>query len=314
MRENSMMKIHLDTDLGGDMDDVCALALLLKWPNAHIMGVTTVAEENGRRAGYTQYVLNMMGRSDIPLAAGADLAGGYFRYAQLGYPPEDENWPEPVAPCPGSLDAALDLLKASIEQEAILIGIGPYTNFMLLDKKYPGILKKAKIFLMGGNIHPSPPGYPSWKNEDDWNIQVDVESARYVLEHAQPTVIPVSVTSQTALRGSDLPRLAKAGHLGELLVRQAEVFARTEYVVQQKYAENYPALPRDIINFHHDPLACAIALGWREGVQIETVPLKLEVRDTYLHEIPDEDGIPTQIVTKIDSAAFNDYWCDVVCG
>ncbi len=25
-----MTKIHLDTDIGGDMDDVCALAMLLK--------------------------------------------------------------------------------------------------------------------------------------------------------------------------------------------------------------------------------------------------------------------------------------------
>ena len=27
-----MAKIHLDTDLGGDIDDLCALAMLLKWP------------------------------------------------------------------------------------------------------------------------------------------------------------------------------------------------------------------------------------------------------------------------------------------
>jgi hypothetical protein len=26
------MKIHLDTDLGGDIDDICALAMLLRWP------------------------------------------------------------------------------------------------------------------------------------------------------------------------------------------------------------------------------------------------------------------------------------------
>ncbi|MDQ6662114.1 MAG: hypothetical protein M3Z24_14260 [Chloroflexota bacterium] len=28
-----MTKIHLDTDIGGDMDDLCALAMLLKWPD-----------------------------------------------------------------------------------------------------------------------------------------------------------------------------------------------------------------------------------------------------------------------------------------
>ncbi|RPI99364.1 MAG: nucleoside hydrolase, partial [Chloroflexi bacterium] len=50
------MKIHLDTDIGGDLDDLCALAMLLKWPDLDITGVTTVAEEQGRRAGYAHYV------------------------------------------------------------------------------------------------------------------------------------------------------------------------------------------------------------------------------------------------------------------
>ena len=34
-----MQKIHLDTDIGGDIDDLCALAMLLKWPGLEITGV-----------------------------------------------------------------------------------------------------------------------------------------------------------------------------------------------------------------------------------------------------------------------------------
>ena len=56
-----MTKIHLDTDIGGDMDDLCALAMLLRWPDLEITGVTTVSEEHGRRAGYAYYVLNLVG-------------------------------------------------------------------------------------------------------------------------------------------------------------------------------------------------------------------------------------------------------------
>ena len=44
-----MTKIHLDTDIGGDMDDLCALAMLLKWPDLEITGVTTVSEEQSMR-------------------------------------------------------------------------------------------------------------------------------------------------------------------------------------------------------------------------------------------------------------------------
>ncbi len=43
-----MARIHLDTDLGGDTDDLCALALLLAWPGVEITGITTVAEAHGR--------------------------------------------------------------------------------------------------------------------------------------------------------------------------------------------------------------------------------------------------------------------------
>jgi len=42
-----MTKVHLDTDLGGDIDDLCALALLLRWPGVEITGITTVIDDGG---------------------------------------------------------------------------------------------------------------------------------------------------------------------------------------------------------------------------------------------------------------------------
>jgi len=306
-----MTKIHLDTDIGGDMDDLCALAMLLKWPDLEITGVTTVSEDQGRRAGYVHYVLSLVGRTGIPCVAGADVSGGYYRYA-LGYPPDEENWPEPMTRRPGSPDKAVALLKRSIEQGAVVVAIGPYTNLMLLEKTYPGILKQTDLFLMGGHVFDMPAGYPQWGKEMDYNIQVDIHSAHYVLEHAHPTLVPVTVTCQTALRRAYLPRLARAGRLGEVIVLQAERCARSEQN-ERKYGQTCPGLPRDIINFQHDPLACAIALGWQEGVEIETVPLQLEIRESWLYEIPDSDGIPTRLVTKIDGNAFNEFWCHILC-
>ena len=59
-----MHQIHLDTDLGGDMDDLCALAMLLRWSkDIQLTGVTTVAEANGRRAGYARYLLDLEGKN-----------------------------------------------------------------------------------------------------------------------------------------------------------------------------------------------------------------------------------------------------------
>ena len=81
-----MPKVHLDTDLGGDMDDLCALAMLLRWEDVDFTGITTVAEAGGKRAGYTRYVLDMEGRRDIPVAAGADVAGGFLPLSGAGLP------------------------------------------------------------------------------------------------------------------------------------------------------------------------------------------------------------------------------------
>ncbi len=304
-------KIHLDTDLGGDMDDLAALAMLLKWPDITLTGVTTNAESNGRRAGYVRYVLDHTDNNHVPVAAGADLSEGYFRYPELGYPPEAENWPEAVAPHPNPTDDAVELLKASVEQGAVLVGIGAFTNFMLLDQKYPGILRDAKLYVMGGYVYDIPQGYPQFNREDDWNMQLDVTATRYIFDHADPTLVPLTLTAQTAMCHADLPALANAGWLGKLLVRQADVFARTENLAGRHGATS-PALPADFINFHHDPLACAIALGWHEGVTIDTVPLRLEVRDTYLYETPDASGRPTRLVTAINAEAFNRYWLEVV--
>ncbi|HEU5318876.1 MAG TPA: hypothetical protein VFX49_22375, partial [Chloroflexota bacterium] len=55
-------KVHLDTDIGGDVDDLCALAYLLRAPGVELTGVTTNLELDGRRAGYVRYVLELEGR------------------------------------------------------------------------------------------------------------------------------------------------------------------------------------------------------------------------------------------------------------
>ena len=307
------LKIHLDTDLGGDIDDLCALAMLLRWPgDVHLTGITTVAEAKGRRAGYVQYVLGLEGKNTIPLAAGADVSQGFYRYAELGYPSEEKYWPEPIPPKPKPADKAISLLKKSIELGAIIVGIGPFTNLYLLDLKYPGILKHANLFLMGGYIYPIRAGFPQWKNNMDWNIQVDVRSAHHVLENSNPTLIPVNVTVETALRRAYLKDLRRAGRLGQLIARQAEAFAIDEQN-ERKYGDICAGLPKDIINWQHDPLACAIAMGWNEGVKISEIPLKLEEEHGWLHEKINATGKPTKVVTKIDGSKFNEFWIKTIC-
>lgn len=300
-------KVHLDTDLGGDIDDLCALAMLLRWKNVEITGITTVAEANGRRAGYIRHVLELEGRSEIPLAAGANVSQGYYRYPELSYPDEERYWSKPIHPLPNPVEDAVELLKKSIEQHATIIAIGPFTNLYLLDLKYPGILMDAKLFLMGGYIYPIRAGFPQWGNEMDWNIQVDVRSAKHVIENSDPTLIPLSVTVETALRRKYLDELRKSGALGELIAEQAEAYAVDEQN-EKDIGEVCEGLPNDIINFLHDPLACAIALGWDDGVDIQELPLAVEEKAGWLSEHISSSGRPIRVVTEVDGQRFNEFW------
>jgi len=303
-----MHKIHLDTDLGGDIDDLCALAMLLRWSNEiEFTGITTVAEANGRRAGYVDHVLGLEGKKNIPVTAGADVSQGFYRYTELGYPNEERYWSQPILHMPNVLDDALNLLKQSVEQGATIIAIGPFTNLYLLDLKYPGILMQANLFLMGGYIYPVRSGFPNWGNDMDWNIQVDVKSAKHVIENSNPTLIPLTITVETALRRAYLDDLRKSGPLGQLLTQQAEAFAEDEQN-EKNIGATCEGLPSDIINFLHDPLACAIALGWKDGVEIKEIPLMLEEKDGWLYERIHPTGKAVRVITKIDGPHFNEFW------
>jgi inosine-uridine nucleoside N-ribohydrolase len=253
----------------------------------------------------------MEGRQTIPVAAGADVSQGYYRYPELGYPDEGRYWSKQVQALPGPSENATKLLKKSIEQDATIIAVGPFTNLYLLDLQYPGILKQANLFLMGGYVYPIRPGFPEWGNDMDWNIQVDVQSARHVIENSSPVLIPLTVTVETALRRADLNDLRKAGPLGQLIVRQAEAFAVDEQN-DKRFGETCDGLPEDIINFLHDPLACAIAFGFDDGVEIQEVTLCLDERAGFLHEQIDPAGKLFHIVTRIDGPRFNKFWLDKI--
>ena len=305
-----MPKVHLDTDLGGDIDDLCALALLLRWPGVELTGVTTNCENEGRRAGYTRYVLDKEGRESVPVAAGADAAGGYYR-VYPGLPEEARYWPQPVAPLLSPPGEALRLLKHSIDQGAKIIAIGAFTNLALLEHEHPGILSQADLTLMGGYVHPTRPGYPQWDNEMDWNVQVDVQSAKTVIEHSSPTLVPLTVTVETFLRRAYLDALRRADWLGRLLARQAEAFAEDEQN-EARFGATCAGLPDDTINFQHDPLACAIALGWREGVISEELLLRLEIQDGWLVERFHPEGKRVRVVTKVDGERFSQFWLELI--
>jgi purine nucleosidase len=300
-----MTAIHLDTDLGSDTDDLCALAMLLGWPGTEVACVTTNTDPGGLRAGMTASALRLAGRADVPVVAGAEgtLAEPMVPF---GFP---DYWPEPIEPRPSPPGEALELLAASAEAGATVVAVGPYTNLAMLEAVRPGLLRPAKVVIMGGHVTTAGEGLPPFGPDDDFNLQQDHLAARIVLERCDPVVVPLAATAQVTLRASHLPRLRAAGPLGALLADQGEAHARDNATTD--LGRSWPGLPDDLLNFHHDPLACAVALGW-DGVTVEEVPTQLEVRDGRLRMTPREGAPALRVVTAVDGPAFEEAWLTAV--
>lgn len=299
--------MHLDTDLGGNPDDVAALVMLLGWPDAEVVGVTTSVDPGGVRAGYVRHVLALAGVPDVPVVAGAGatLAGEVLRPAT-----DERYWPTDVAAEPSPPGAALELMARSVDHGAIIVVIGPQTNLALLEEARPGSLAGVPVVVMGGWVRALGGDLPAWGPERDWNVQCDAPAAeRLAGSGADLTLVTLADTLRTHVRERDLPVLRAAGPVGELLARQAVAYAADCGHAQLGRAHR--GLPDDLLLFLHDPLACAVALGW-PGVRTEDLRLRAVASGGVLTWEPDGAAPLVRVVTDVDGPAFTQRWLAAV--
>ena len=301
-----MKRIHLDTDLGSDTDDLAALAMLLGWPDVELTGITTVSDPDGRRAGMTAYGLELAGRADVPVTAGADGSLAGFTIPLAFY---EHHWPDPIELRPSPPGAASDALIAAAERGDTIVAIGPYTNLAIVEAIRPGLLTSTEVVVMGGHVPPMPEGYPTWDSAIDTNVQQDAFASAVVLGRCDPTVVPLVACGRVTLRASQLQALRAGGPLARLVADQAEALGRDHGMTE--LGRSFASLPDDLLNFQYDPLACAVAAGW-EGVTIEELPIDARLADGLLR-LAMEDGAPRRpIVTDVDPAAFDAAWLEAV--
>jgi inosine-uridine nucleoside N-ribohydrolase len=300
--------VHLDTDLGGDPDDVCALAMLLGWPDVEVAGVTTTIDPGGVRAGYVRHVLDLAGHPHVPVAGGAEVS---LAHREPAHPYVDERfWPPGIEPVRSAPGAALDLMRRNVERGATVVAIGPQTNLALLEVVRPGSLADVPVVVMGGWVRPLGPGLPAWGPDRDFNVQWDTLAAVVVAEAARDlTLVTLADTLRTHLPEADLPRLRGGGPVGELVARQAVAYAADRG--HSALGRAHSGLPDDLLLFLHDPLACAVAVGW-DGCRTEQMRLSPTVSDGVLTFVRDDAGRPVRVVSDVDAPAFVDRWLEAV--
>jgi inosine-uridine nucleoside N-ribohydrolase len=303
------MRVHLDTDFGGDPDDACALAMLLGWPDVEILGITTTADRHGWRAAYVMHCLRLAGRDDIPVAAGAraSLTSEHVAEPIVG---DHRHWPPALTPRPSSSGAALDLIERSAIAGATIIAIGPLTNLGLLEISRPGSLRDVALVMMGGYVLPPERGLPQWGPEMDFNVQWDPRATEIVFAAAaEMTLVTLPATLAVHLRAVQLPRLRASGPMGELLARQSAAHADDH--AMRELGRAHDGLPDDLLNFHYDPIACAVALGW-SGATVTEMCLSVTRQNETLRFLPNPKCRMARVVTEVDATSFRETWLSAV--
>jgi purine nucleosidase len=301
--------LHVDTDLGTDPDDLCALVMLLGWPDVEVVGVTTCTDRTGMRGAYVEYCLDLLGRADVPVAVGAP---GSLSHQTASDPVVDARyWPSDVAPRTRSRTDATELLSASVDAGAVVVAIGPYTNLALLERQRPGTLTGPRVVVMGGWVDPPSAGFPAWGPDRDYNVQWDVRAARELFDAAADlTLSTLPVSMKVPLTRRDLAALREMGAMGELVARQSEAHAQDSG--KSSLGTAHDVLPDDLLNFHYDPLACAVAVGW-PGAVVEERKVRTAMDGSVLRTVEDDEhGRPVHVVVDADGAAFTETWRSAV--
>ncbi|WP_045738982.1 nucleoside hydrolase [Xanthomonas sp. MUS 060] len=191
-----VQKVVVSTDIGDDIDDAFALALLLRSPELQVLGIASAWGDTDLRAQLLQRLLRQAGRRDIPLAIGqrttSTVAFSQARWAAKGMLPR----------------AAADAVQFILAQarrhpgEVTLLVLGPLTDAARALQRDPvGFAQLKQVVLMGGSVRvgygksryrPSNPPVP------EYNIVSDIAAAQRVFAAGVPIVMfPLDATQVT---------------------------------------------------------------------------------------------------------------------
>jgi len=208
--------VILDCDPGHD--DALAIMLAVADPAIDLRAVTTVAGNVTLENTTTNAlrVLDMVGRPDIPVAAGADrpraraLSTAASMHGEGGLA-----GPLPVEPSrgPSSLTAVelIGQVLTEASEPVTLVVTGPQTNAAAAIEALPHLRHRiARIVFMGGAVN-----LGNWTPAAEFNIWVDPEAADVVLRSGLDlTMIGLEVTHQAWLTDKHADAVRGKGDCG----------------------------------------------------------------------------------------------------
>ena len=282
----SSIPILVDTDIGTDIDDAFALALIVKSPEFKVVGVTTVAGDTQARARLAAKLLAAAGGNwrDVPVYAGHPGPAQEIDQA---------SWAEGYSSPALHLDGAVDFLHREIARspgQLTIVALGELTNIAALLHSDPSTGPKIKqIVLMGGSVFR---GYtPDSKPVAEWNFKSNPAAAEAVFAAGIPILmVPLDATTGLKFRAP----------------QRARLFARGEPIARALRDLYALWLPTDKWN-HGDPILYdALPVALLLDDRLATLrQLEIEVDDTGSTLLASKAGqMKCTVATDADPAVF----------
>jgi purine nucleosidase len=296
--------VLLDTDLGSDVDDAIALALLLACPELRLVALTTVGGDVVGRARASARLLAAGGARDVDVCVGAaEPLVRRNRFNADAIPVHD--YPEASLRV-SEEPAAERIVRAARETPGLeIFMIGPLTNLAHALALDPDLPKRAgKLHVMGGHIRRVAIGELVAKPGIDYNLCSDPEASVMVLGAGFETrLVTADVTLETWLRESDLSRLAESANpLARALVPLIHAWTPVQ---QRIFVTGLGGtLAPDNVAFLHDPLTLLAAVD-ETSLHFERLPIVTTIERGVLRtlEVSLAAGIgaPMEVALSVDA-------------
>ncbi len=278
--------VIFDTDIGDDIDDAYALALILRSPELQLLGVTTTAGDTLARARLAAKMLAGDGHGGIPV------------YAGVSHPmphPGHTAWAGDFSSRALHAAGAVEFMRRQIHArpgQITLIAAGELTNVAALLESEPGIARKIRaIALMGGSVRRGyAPGSPP---EPEWNIRSNAGAARTVFASGVPLLVaPLDATADLRLTPSGKARIFLRGRpLTRVLAAVDSLWQQTNM-----WKSDAPVL--------HDSLAVALVATPR---LVRLTPMHLTVEASGLTRAVEGERPNAHVALTSKPAAFLEY-------
>lgn len=299
--------VIIDTDIGGDIDDTWALAMLLKSPELDVKLVLTDTADTVYRARIAARLLDVAGRTDVAVGVGMKQKSDGPRERQREWIKDYELAKYPGKVHDDGVQAMIDMILASPEPIS-LICVGPSPNIGEALRREPRIAAKTKFFGMFGSfgVHHTTNRKLSVQpgRIPEWNVVKDIAAAKaiFAAPWAEATITPLDTCAYIVFDGARYQRLRESKDpLMRAVIENYDIWAKGN-------AESNAQVHSSVL---YDTVAVYLAFSTKH---IRMQRMKVRVDDKG-YTVEAADALPLNVAmawTNLD--AFMDFLAERLLG